>query len=545
MIHHQPTKYHHANPLTHFLNLHTSHATAAAAAALALATDGLGQHHHGHHTHHGHPITGATASIQHLHPSSPQHYQHHQQMDGQRQLRTDAGGGTGQRGRPCKFESHTDEEEEEAQDESSNDRSCSDDRKRPRYDRAGEISQGEASESENNVDIDVDDPAPGEEEDRAALEFDREANGGERGATGRTPNAVRELTGVAERESSSFGEREEDDDDEEIVIDGKGAPEDGGYKVSEVDIDRSNRGGCTSPCTNDAGTAVLETDGFVGKSFTIAAILGLKKKQDEAAAAAAAAVGNEYSDAAMNLSTGATGFQPHQQHHQRAAAAAAVAAAAMGRLPLVMAAMEKRERADSVDSADACGGPLAYGVRPLSAGQHPPGAPGAGTLSALQNLHQLPGLHGADLTKKSTLSSSAASLKSKRVRTIFTPEQLERLEAEFERQQYMVGPERLYLAHTLQLTEAQVKVWFQNRRIKWRKHHLEITQQRLAMIRQRQIANGVPIASTPQGPQAHLSQQAQPQGSMSGGRMVNRIESPDLTICTDSMDARSASEGDD
>lgn len=46
--------------------------------------------------------------------------------------------------------------------------------------------------------------------------------------------------------------------------------------------------------------------------------------------------------------------------------------------------------------------------------------------------------------------------KSKRVRTIFTPEQLERLEAEFERQQYMVGPERLYLAHTLQLTEAQV-----------------------------------------------------------------------------------------
>ncbi|XP_026471672.1 homeobox protein MOX-2-like [Ctenocephalides felis] len=84
------------------------------------------------------------------------------------------------------------------------------------------------------------------------------------------------------------------------------------------------------------------------------------------------------------------------------------------------------------------------------------------------------------------------SSKSKRVRTIFTPEQLERLEAEFERQQYMVGPERLYLAHTLQLTEAQVKVWFQNRRIKWRKHHLEVTQQRLAMIRQRQLGCATP-----------------------------------------------------
>lgn len=54
-------------------------------------------------------------------------------------------------------------------------------------------------------------------------------------------------------------------------------------------------------------------------------------------------------------------------------------------------------------------------------------------------------------------SNSKLSGKSKRVRTIFTPEQLERLEAEFERQQYMVGPERLYLAHTLQLTEAQVR----------------------------------------------------------------------------------------
>ncbi|KAJ2939948.1 hypothetical protein O0L34_g6653 [Tuta absoluta] len=78
--------------------------------------------------------------------------------------------------------------------------------------------------------------------------------------------------------------------------------------------------------------------------------------------------------------------------------------------------------------------------------------------------------------------SSNNSGRSKRIRTIFTPEQLERLETEFERQQYMVGPERLYLAHALQLTEAQVKVWFQNRRIKWRKHHLEVTQQRLAVL---------------------------------------------------------------
>nr|XP_027206297.1 grpE protein homolog, mitochondrial-like [Dermatophagoides pteronyssinus] len=72
-------------------------------------------------------------------------------------------------------------------------------------------------------------------------------------------------------------------------------------------------------------------------------------------------------------------------------------------------------------------------------------------------------------SKNGTSTSAVVTLnKSKRVRTIFTPEQLERLENEFEKQQYMVGTGRLYLASTLNLTEAQVKVWFQNRRIKWR-----------------------------------------------------------------------------
>ncbi|OQR78712.1 Homeobox protein Hox-B1-like [Tropilaelaps mercedesae] len=87
------------------------------------------------------------------------------------------------------------------------------------------------------------------------------------------------------------------------------------------------------------------------------------------------------------------------------------------------------------------------------------------------------------LKRKSCDSSCSSGSKAKRIRTIFTPEQLERLEAEFERQQYMVGPERLYLAASLNLSEAQVKVWFQNRRIKWRKTHLEQQQQRQDTMR--------------------------------------------------------------
>ncbi|KAI1287939.1 Homeobox protein notochord [Halotydeus destructor] len=79
-------------------------------------------------------------------------------------------------------------------------------------------------------------------------------------------------------------------------------------------------------------------------------------------------------------------------------------------------------------------------------------------------------------------ASSSNGTKAKRIRTIFTPEQLEKLEAEFDRQQYLVGPPRQDLARHLCLHESQVKVWFQNRRIKYRKQHEEVTRLRLARM---------------------------------------------------------------
>ena len=68
------------------------------------------------------------------------------------------------------------------------------------------------------------------------------------------------------------------------------------------------------------------------------------------------------------------------------------------------------------------------------------------------------------------------SCRSKRKRTIFTADQLERLEKEFDRQQYIVGTQRFYLAADLGLNETQVKIWFQNRRIKWRRQNLALRQ---------------------------------------------------------------------
>ncbi|KAG8518720.1 Ventral anterior homeobox 2 [Galemys pyrenaicus] len=57
----------------------------------------------------------------------------------------------------------------------------------------------------------------------------------------------------------------------------------------------------------------------------------------------------------------------------------------------------------------------------------------------------------------------------KRTRTSFTAEQLYRLELEFQRCPYVVGRERTELARQLNLSETQVKVWFQNRRTKQKK----------------------------------------------------------------------------
>ncbi|XP_064631185.1 homeobox protein EMX1-like [Lineus longissimus] len=59
--------------------------------------------------------------------------------------------------------------------------------------------------------------------------------------------------------------------------------------------------------------------------------------------------------------------------------------------------------------------------------------------------------------------------KPKRIRTAFSPSQLLRLEHAFEKNHYVVGQERKDLASSLSLTETQVKVWFQNRRTKYKR----------------------------------------------------------------------------
>uniref|UniRef100_A0A8C5XGE9 Notochord homeobox n=1 Tax=Microcebus murinus TaxID=30608 RepID=A0A8C5XGE9_MICMU len=57
----------------------------------------------------------------------------------------------------------------------------------------------------------------------------------------------------------------------------------------------------------------------------------------------------------------------------------------------------------------------------------------------------------------------------KRVRTMFKLEQLQELEKVFAKQHNLVGKKRTQLAAQLKLTEDQVRIWFQNRRVKYQK----------------------------------------------------------------------------
>ncbi|XP_014669860.1 PREDICTED: homeobox protein Nkx-6.2-like [Priapulus caudatus] len=61
--------------------------------------------------------------------------------------------------------------------------------------------------------------------------------------------------------------------------------------------------------------------------------------------------------------------------------------------------------------------------------------------------------------------------KKKHTRPTFSGHQIFALEKTFEQTKYLAGPERARLAYSLAMSESQVKVWFQNRRTKWRKKH--------------------------------------------------------------------------
>nr|XP_033782376.1 homeobox protein BarH-like 1 [Geotrypetes seraphini] len=97
----------------------------------------------------------------------------------------------------------------------------------------------------------------------------------------------------------------------------------------------------------------------------------------------------------------------------------------------------------------------------LSVGPGLQGGPGAAHLPLE--------LHLRGKLESSGAEQSHKAKKGRRSRTVFTELQLMGLEKRFEKQKYLSTPDRIDLAESLGLSQLQVKTWYQNRRMKWKK----------------------------------------------------------------------------
>ena len=108
----------------------------------------------------------------------------------------------------------------------------------------------------------------------------------------------------------------------------------------------------------------------------------------------------------------------------------------------------------------------------------------------------------------------------KKTRTVFSRSQVFQLESTFDMKRYLSSSERAGLAASLHLTETQVKIWFQNRRNKWKRQlAAELEAANMAHAAQRMVR--VPILY-------HDSPSANPHPATEGGASAHPVYSTSI-----------------
>lgn len=138
--------------------------------------------------------------------------------------------------------------------------------------------------------------------------------------------------------------------------------------------------------------------------------------------------------------------------------------------------------------------------------------------------------------------------KPRRSRTIFTELQLMGLEKKFQKQKYLSTPDRLDLAQSLGLTQLQVKTWYQNRRMKWKKMVLKGGHEAPTKPKGRPKKNSIPTTEEIEAEERRLKMEeedrmrrAAEEVALAHGGDASQLEPQDLS--SESRDPNGAEEG--
>ncbi|EDW97585.1 homeobox protein abdominal-B [Drosophila yakuba] len=110
-----------------------------------------------------------------------------------------------------------------------------------------------------------------------------------------------------------------------------------------------------------------------------------------------------------------------------------------------------------------------------------------------------------ETTEDDSDSGSTDARRKKKARTTFTGRQIFELEKMFENKKYLSASERTEMAKLLMVTETQVKIWFQNRRTKWKKQD-NVTNNEAAEHKSSNAKPGVAATTTTTAPSGEQSE---------------------------------------